>query len=79
LSNGVAVGQSPAGKDVSTEAEEIVGIRYQTTASKEIEDFACAIVILKVCRLVRVLLLSVVMSYKSSVNSISIPNPVSSY
>jgi hypothetical protein len=30
---------SPADNDVSTEAEDIVGIRYQATASEDIEDF----------------------------------------
>jgi hypothetical protein len=29
------VRQSPVGKDVSTEEEDIVGIRYQATASED--------------------------------------------
>jgi hypothetical protein len=36
------VRQSPAGKDVNTEAEDIFGFRYQAMASEDTEDFACA-------------------------------------
>jgi hypothetical protein len=41
------VRQSPAGKNVSMEAEDIVGIRHQATIGEEIanwEDFVCAVV-----------------------------------
>jgi pyrimidine operon attenuation protein/uracil phosphoribosyltransferase len=34
LSNELVVRQSPAGKKVSTEAEEIVGIRHQATTGE---------------------------------------------
>jgi hypothetical protein len=34
-SNELIVGQSPAGKNVSTEAEDIVGIRQQATTGKD--------------------------------------------
>jgi hypothetical protein len=37
-SNELAVGQSPASKHVSTEAEDIVGVRHQTTTVEDITD-----------------------------------------
>jgi hypothetical protein len=54
------VRQSPAGKNVSTEAEDIVGIRHQATTGEDIancEDFMCAVVtvIFGVCNSVRLL------------------------
>jgi hypothetical protein len=51
LRNELAVRQSPAGKNVSTEAEDIVGIRDQATASEDtagLEDPMCPIVICEV-------------------------------
>jgi hypothetical protein len=38
-SNELVVGQSPAGKNVSTEAEDIVGIRHQATTGEDIADW----------------------------------------
>jgi hypothetical protein len=35
----VAVGQSPAGKNASTEAEGIVGIHHQATPREDTEDW----------------------------------------
>jgi hypothetical protein len=32
------MGQSPAGKNVSTETEDIVGIRHQATTGEDIAD-----------------------------------------
>jgi hypothetical protein len=37
-SNGLVVGQSPAGRNVSTEAEDIVGIRHQATIGEDTAD-----------------------------------------
>jgi hypothetical protein len=37
-SSGLVVGQSPAGKNVSTEAEEIFGIRHQATTGEDTAD-----------------------------------------
>jgi hypothetical protein len=37
-SNELVVGQSPAGKNVSTEVENIIGIRYQTTTGEDTVD-----------------------------------------
>jgi hypothetical protein len=50
--------QSPAGKNVSTEAADIAAIRYPATTGEDItnyEDFICAVVtvICEVCRTVR--------------------------
>jgi hypothetical protein len=36
--NELAVGQLPAGKNVSTEAEDIVGIRRQATTGEDTRD-----------------------------------------
>jgi hypothetical protein len=57
-SNELVVRQSPAGTNVSTEAEDIVETRHQTTISEDIanwEDFMCAVVtvIFGVCNLAR--------------------------
>jgi hypothetical protein len=41
------VGQSPGGKNVSTEAEDILEIRYRETAREDIEnweDLMCVVV-----------------------------------
>jgi hypothetical protein len=35
----LVVGQPPAGKNVSTEAEDIVGIRHQATTGKDTADW----------------------------------------
>jgi hypothetical protein len=43
--------ESPAGKNVSTEAEDIVGIRHQATTGEDaagVEDLVCSIVICEV-------------------------------
>jgi hypothetical protein len=49
-SNELVVRQSPAGKDVSKEEEDIAGIRYQATAGKVL---ACAVMRNRVRELVR--------------------------
>jgi hypothetical protein len=49
---------SPACKYVSKEAEDIVGIRYQTTTGENIpnwEEWMCGVVKIRVNELVRVL------------------------
>jgi hypothetical protein len=38
LNHEVVVGQSPAGKNVSTEGEDIVGIRHKATTGKAAAD-----------------------------------------
>jgi hypothetical protein len=53
--HGLVVRQSPASKDVSTEAKDIVGIRYLATASEDIEDSVCAVVRSRVRELARTL------------------------
>jgi hypothetical protein len=71
--------KSPAGKKVSTEAENIVGIRHQATTGEDTEDWedlVCAVVKCRVCELMIVLLLLVVTICKYSVNPITYPNPV---
>jgi hypothetical protein len=53
-SSELVVGQSPAGKDVSTEAENIDGIRHQATTNEgkaDWEDLMHAIVNCRVCEL----------------------------
>jgi hypothetical protein len=37
-SNELAVGQSPAGKNVNMEVEDIVGIRHQAMTGEDTED-----------------------------------------
>jgi hypothetical protein len=79
-SNELGERQSPVGKEVSAEAEDIVGIRYQATTGEDVvswEDLACAVVRIKVRKLVRALNLLVAAIYKSSINPIT--NPVSSH
>jgi hypothetical protein len=39
----LVVKQSPAGKDVSVEAENIAETRYQATVNEDAEDLACAL------------------------------------
>jgi hypothetical protein len=54
----VEVRQLPASKDVSMEAEDIVGIWYQAVTDEDIanwEDLLWAVVRSRVCKLVRVL------------------------
>jgi hypothetical protein len=65
FNNELFVRQSPAGKNVSTEAEDTVEIRYQATTGEDIanwEDFTCAVVtvIFGVCNSVRLSQLFVV-------------------
>jgi hypothetical protein len=43
--------QSPAGNDVSKEAENIVVIRYWATTGEKTEDLASGVVNSKVCKL----------------------------
>jgi hypothetical protein len=57
-SNELVVRQSPAGKNVSAEAEDIVGVRHPATTGEGIanwEDFMCAVVtvIFGVCNSIR--------------------------
>jgi hypothetical protein len=52
--NELVVRQSPAGKDVSMEAEDIVGICYQGTTGEDTadwEDLVHAVVNCRVCEL----------------------------
>jgi hypothetical protein len=53
-SNELLVGQSPAGKYASTEAENIVGIRHQATTGEDTADWeglVCVVVNCWVCEL----------------------------
>jgi hypothetical protein len=53
-SNELFVRQSPAGKNVSTEAEDIVGIRRQPTTGEDTancEDIVSAVVNCRMCEL----------------------------
>jgi hypothetical protein len=45
----------PAGIDMSTEADDIVGIRYQATTGEDAEDLMCDIVRGRVRELARAL------------------------
>jgi hypothetical protein len=57
-SNELIVGQSPASKNASTEAEEIVAIRHQATTGEdtaELEDLVPAVVNCRMCELAIVL------------------------
>jgi hypothetical protein len=61
-SNGLGVKQWPGGNNVRTEAEDIVVICYQTTTGEDTADWenlACAVVICKVYKSVRLLELPV--------------------
>jgi hypothetical protein len=54
----LVVRQSPTGKNVSTEAEDIVGIRHQATIvedTSDLKDVVCAVVKCRVCELAMVL------------------------
>jgi hypothetical protein len=67
---------------VSTETENIGGIRHQATTGEDTADwegFAQAVVICKVYKSVTLLKLFVVTSFKSSINPITSSNPVSSH
>jgi hypothetical protein len=53
-----SVRESPAGKGVSTDAEDIVEIRHQATTGEDTancEDLPCAVMRSSVCELVRAL------------------------
>jgi hypothetical protein len=71
--------QSPAGNDVNTEADDIVGIRYQATTGEDAEDSMCAVFRSRVREVARALKFRVVTIYKCSVNPITSPNPVSGH
>jgi hypothetical protein len=76
------VGQSPAGKNVSTEAEDSVEIRHQATTGEDTadrEDLVRAVVNSIECEIATALLLSVVPICKGSIKSITNPNPVYSH
>jgi hypothetical protein len=65
-SHELVVRQSPAGKNMSTEAEDTVRIRHQPAAGEDVangEEFVCAVVTVMfgVCNSVRLSLLFVVM------------------
>jgi hypothetical protein len=54
----LVLGQSPVGKNVSTETEDIVEIRHQATTDEERADWehlVCAVVNYWVCELARAL------------------------
>jgi hypothetical protein len=54
-SDALVAGQSPGGKYISTEAEDIVGIRHQATSGEDTadwEDLVPAVVSWRVCELV---------------------------
>jgi hypothetical protein len=72
-----------AGNDVSTIIEEsllLVTITVQRLVKTTTDwDSACAIVIFKVCKSVRLLELLVLTSYRSPINLITNPNPVFSH
>jgi hypothetical protein len=70
-SNELVVRQSSASKNVSKEAEDIVGIRHQATTGKDIANW--------ISNAVRVSYLFVVTFCKCSINAITNPNPVYSH
>jgi hypothetical protein len=78
-SNELVVRQSPAGKNVSTEAEDIVGIHHQATTGEDTADLLRAVVNCRVCELPIALYLPVVTICKCSINPITNPNPVYSH
>jgi hypothetical protein len=83
-SDELVVRQSPACKNVSTEAEDTIRINHLATAGKNVanwEDFICAVVtvICEVCRTVSAQSLFVVTFRKCSINPINKPNPVYSH
>jgi hypothetical protein len=70
------------GNYMSTETEEIFGIRYQATTGEDTarwEDLVCAAVICKEHKSVRLLEVVVVTVSKSPVNPITNPNPLPSH
>jgi hypothetical protein len=78
------VRQSPASKDVNTEAEEATafGNRYQATTGEDTadwEDLVRAVVNCRVCEIAITLQLLVVTFRKSSINPITNSNPVYSH
>jgi hypothetical protein len=81
-SNDLVVGRSPAGKNLSTEAEDIVGTCHQTTTGEDTEggeDKVRAVVNCRVCELAIALWLLLFTIYKCSGNPITNPNPVYSH
>jgi hypothetical protein len=67
---------------MSMEAEDIIGICYQAMNGEDMgdsKDLACAVVICKVHKSVRLLELLVFPSYKHPINPIINPNPMSSH
>jgi hypothetical protein len=81
-SNESVAGQSPAGKNMSMEAEDIVGIRHQATTGEGTanrEDLVHAVVNCRVCELVIAPYLLVITICKCSINPIINPNPVYSH
>jgi hypothetical protein len=73
-SNELVVRQSSAGKNLSKEAEDVIGIRYQAVTGEDIanrEDFLCAVVtvIFGVCNSVRLSYLFVITFCRCSVRS----------
>jgi hypothetical protein len=80
--NELVVGQLPAGKNMSTEAEDIVGIHHQAVTgvnTAEWEVLVRAVVNCRVCELAITLQLCVVMICMCSINPITNPNPVCSH
>jgi hypothetical protein len=76
------VGRSPAAKNVSTEAEGIVGIRHQATTGEDTADckeLVRTVVNCRVPELAIELELLVVANSKCSINRITNPNPVYSH
>lgn len=58
-----------------------VGSHYQATAGKDIanrEDLVCSVMKSRICELLTALYLLVVTSYRSLINPITYPNPLSS-
>jgi hypothetical protein len=52
-----------------------VSSRYLATTTEQIKDIACAVVAVRLCKLVRLLYLFGVKKYKSSIIPIINPNP----
>jgi hypothetical protein len=83
-SSELVVRQSPACKNLSTETEDIVGIRHKATTGENIassEDFMCAVatVISGVFNSVRLSWLFIATFCKCSINSITNPKPFHSH
>jgi hypothetical protein len=81
-SNELVVGQLPAGKNVSTEAEDIVKIRQHATTGENTadwKDLIRAVVHCRMCEIETALYLRVVTICKCSINPITNSNPVYSH